>query len=195
VKRSFADRLSLLLLGLAVLAGAGCGTTGGPELARRPQSPQEKAWTSAVQGWMPSWTPAAQPYPVRVHEKAGSAPAAAPVVRRPRTVRQPAPAPAPVVRQPAPAPQQRQVPAPIIDDRREAQNGAPAASEGFVIAAPGTDAGANGRLHRVAKGETLAKLARKYYGDPGQWRRIHEANRETIGNPDSIRPGIVLIIP
>lgn len=52
------------------------------------------------------------------------------------------------------------------------------------------------RRHVVAAGESLSKIAKKHYGDAGQWRRIYEANRQTIGeNPDLIHPGQDLVIP
>jgi nucleoid-associated protein YgaU len=52
------------------------------------------------------------------------------------------------------------------------------------------------RRHVVAAGESLSKIAKQHYGDAGQWRRIYEANRQTIGeNPDLIHPGQDLVIP
>ena len=49
--------------------------------------------------------------------------------------------------------------------------------------------------YTVAKGDTLSKIAKKFYGDSKQWRRIFEANKDTIENPDLIYPGQVLKIP
>jgi nucleoid-associated protein YgaU len=49
--------------------------------------------------------------------------------------------------------------------------------------------------YTVAKGDSLSKIARKYYGDASQWRRIFEANREQIEDPDLIQPGWQLVIP
>ena len=58
----------------------------------------------------------------------------------------------------------------------------------------GGDSGA--KSYTVAKGDTLGKIAAKFYGDSGQWRRIYNANRSVIGNkPDVIRPGQELTIP
>jgi nucleoid-associated protein YgaU len=52
------------------------------------------------------------------------------------------------------------------------------------------------RRHVVAAGDSLSKIAKKHYGDASQWRRIYEANRETIGgDPDLIHPGQDLVIP
>lgn len=52
-----------------------------------------------------------------------------------------------------------------------------------------------GQTHVVAKGESLSKIAKQHYGDANQWRRIYEANRDQISNPDLIHPGQKLKIP
>ena len=51
--------------------------------------------------------------------------------------------------------------------------------------------------HTVVKGETLWEIAGypHIYGDPSKWRRIYEANKDILENPDSLKPGQVLIIP
>lgn len=49
--------------------------------------------------------------------------------------------------------------------------------------------------HRVRRGDTLWDLARAYLGDPWQWRRIYDANREVVENPHWIYPAERLIIP
>lgn len=49
--------------------------------------------------------------------------------------------------------------------------------------------------HTVKKKDTLRGLARKYYGDPGLWRRILQANDQIIADPDLIYPDQVLEIP
>lgn len=51
------------------------------------------------------------------------------------------------------------------------------------------------RFHIVGKNETLSEVARRHYGSAGQWRKIYNANRSVIKNPDTIRPGTKLIIP
>jgi nucleoid-associated protein YgaU len=42
---------------------------------------------------------------------------------------------------------------------------------------------------------TLCGIARMFYGDAAKWRRIYEANRKIVRNPDVIDSGIRLIIP
>jgi nucleoid-associated protein YgaU len=46
----------------------------------------------------------------------------------------------------------------------------------------------------VAPGDS-SKIAKRYYGDAQQWRRIYDANREQVKNPDLIQPGWKLRIP
>jgi hypothetical protein len=53
-----------------------------------------------------------------------------------------------------------------------------------------------GRLHEVRAGESLSQLAKKYYRDAGQWKRVYAANYSTIGtNPNLLRVGTKLVIP
>ncbi|HSG48551.1 MAG TPA: LysM peptidoglycan-binding domain-containing protein, partial [Longimicrobiales bacterium] len=49
--------------------------------------------------------------------------------------------------------------------------------------------------HTVVDGDTLWDLAQQYYGNPFDWRRIWEANRADVANPNLIVPGQVLTIP
>ncbi|HEY7683125.1 MAG TPA: LysM peptidoglycan-binding domain-containing protein [Gemmatimonadales bacterium] len=52
-----------------------------------------------------------------------------------------------------------------------------------------------GRTYTVAKGDSLSKIAKRFYGDAKHWKKIYEANQSTIKNPDLIFPGQVLKIP
>ena len=47
----------------------------------------------------------------------------------------------------------------------------------------------------VVSGDSLSKIAKHHYGDMNEWRRIYEANRDQIKNPDLIYPGQKLRIP
>jgi len=51
------------------------------------------------------------------------------------------------------------------------------------------------RKHTVKPGETLAGLAKRYYGDRSKWRVIFNANRDLIHDPDVLAVGWVLEIP
>jgi len=52
-----------------------------------------------------------------------------------------------------------------------------------------------GRMHSVQRRDTLYSLARLYYNDHRQWKKIYEANRERIANPNMIKVGMNLVIP
>jgi nucleoid-associated protein YgaU len=62
-------------------------------------------------------------------------------------------------------------------------------------AATGPAATAGGGSYTVQKGDTLSKISKQYYGDPNQYNRIFEANRDQLKDPDRIFPGQVLKIP
>jgi nucleoid-associated protein YgaU len=49
--------------------------------------------------------------------------------------------------------------------------------------------------HTVEKGDTLGKIAKKYYGDPMKYKEIFEANTDKLKNPDLIYPGQELTLP
>lgn len=49
--------------------------------------------------------------------------------------------------------------------------------------------------YTVVKGDTLSKIAKHFYGNANQWKRIYEANKDVIKNPDLIYPGQTFKIP
>jgi nucleoid-associated protein YgaU len=50
--------------------------------------------------------------------------------------------------------------------------------------------------YTVKSGDSLSKIAKQYYGDAQQWKKIYEANKDVIGsNPDMIQPGQTYKIP
>ena len=62
-------------------------------------------------------------------------------------------------------------------------------------ATPKADAWDATQWHEVQKGETLSKIAQKYYGDASLYPKIFEANRDAIKDPNLIRVGQKLRIP
>ena len=50
-------------------------------------------------------------------------------------------------------------------------------------------------MHKVARGDTLYSLARKYYNDPKRWKTILDANRDKIPSPKALPVGQTLVIP
>lgn len=51
------------------------------------------------------------------------------------------------------------------------------------------------RTYVVQSGDTLWKISKAMYGRGWQWRRIYDANKDSIPNPGVIRVGQVLVIP
>ena len=60
---------------------------------------------------------------------------------------------------------------------------------------PATPAAPAEQIYTVVAGDSLSKISKKLYGDANQWKRIFEANRDQIQNPDLIHPGQKLKIP
>ena len=51
------------------------------------------------------------------------------------------------------------------------------------------------QTHVVQSGDSLSKIAQKYYGDPALYTKIFEANRDLLKDPNKIQPGQKLRIP
>ena len=101
--------------------------------------------------------------------------------------------------------------APACPERADASRGAPVETGPVVPAGPAGPAAPSSagppapsdrpsdasrgapRLHVVEKGETLGKIARRYYGNADAWRRILDANPSV--DPKRIRPGQALVVP
>ncbi len=49
--------------------------------------------------------------------------------------------------------------------------------------------------HKVVNGDCLWNLAEQFYGNPYQWRKIWDANKDSIADPNLIYPGQMLTIP
>lgn len=49
--------------------------------------------------------------------------------------------------------------------------------------------------YTVVAGDNLSKIAKHFYGNANAWKRIFDANRDQLTDPDKIRPGQVLKIP
>ena len=48
--------------------------------------------------------------------------------------------------------------------------------------------------YTVEKGDNLSTIAKQFYGRQ-DWKRIYDANRDQLDDPDRIKPGQVLKIP
>jgi nucleoid-associated protein YgaU len=58
-----------------------------------------------------------------------------------------------------------------------------------------TKAEASGKVHQVAPGENLSKIARRYYGDSKHWKKIADANPKIVGKNGEVRVGVKITIP
>lgn len=65
-----------------------------------------------------------------------------------------------------------------VDDQMEVENTEPEA-----------------QFHTVESGDSLSKIAKKYYGNAMKYPVIFEANKPMLSDPDKIYPGQVLRIP
>ena len=72
---------------------------------------------------------------------------------------------------------------------------APAAEAPTPDLPPASGTSGSEQSYTVVAGDSLSKIAKRFYGDANKWPRIHEANRDQIKNPDLIHPGQKLRIP
>jgi len=63
---------------------------------------------------------------------------------------------------------------------------------------PGASAAADNpytQTYVVQSGDTLSKIAQKFYGDAGLYPKIFQANKDVLSDPNKISPGQKLRIP
>ena len=61
--------------------------------------------------------------------------------------------------------------------------------------APAADEAAPAKTYTVQKGDTLEKIAQKFYGSSRRWPKIYKANKDTLKNPNRLHVGQTLTIP
>ena len=72
----------------------------------------------------------------------------------------------------------------------------PAADFSDVTSGESTSAPTSGtKTYTVKSGDSLSKIAKAQYGDASEWKRIYDANRDKIKDPDLIHPGQEFTIP
>jgi nucleoid-associated protein YgaU len=49
--------------------------------------------------------------------------------------------------------------------------------------------------YEVQAGDSLSKIAKRVYGNASAWKKIFEANRDLLKDPDKIFPGQKLKLP
>jgi nucleoid-associated protein YgaU len=79
-------------------------------------------------------------------------------------------------------------------DFSNVQGGGSSTARPPAVTDPIAGSGAAG-TYIVVKGDSLSKIAKEQYGDASKWRKIYEANRDLIKDPDLIYPGQSLRIP
>ncbi len=79
----------------------------------------------------------------------------------------------------------------------ESEAAAALAAQGTTATAPAAGTAAPEPMggYTVQPGETLSGIAEQWYGDPDRYRRIFQANRHLLEDPDVIVPGQLLRIP
>ena len=50
-------------------------------------------------------------------------------------------------------------------------------------------------IYHVRSGDTLSRIAKRFYNDPSRWEQIYQANRDSLQSPSGIRVGQTLVIP
>lgn len=53
----------------------------------------------------------------------------------------------------------------------------------------------SGSSYTVLSGDSLWKIAKKFYGDGSRWKEIYNANTSVISNPNVIKTGLTITIP
>ena len=51
------------------------------------------------------------------------------------------------------------------------------------------------RKYTVQAGDSLSKISKQFYGNPNDYQKIFEANRDRLSDPNKIKPGQELVIP
>ena len=108
------------------------------------------------------------------------------VVEEAAPVAEPAPEPAP---KPAPEPFAEPAPEPAPEPEPVAEP----APEPFAEPVMTEPAPASEESYVVSKGDTLAKISKKFYGTTKKWKQIAEFNQ--ISNPKALKVGMNLKIP
>lgn len=70
----------------------------------------------------------------------------------------------------------------------------PLQGDGTILQRP-DDGVAAGGTYTVGQGDTLWNIAKKAYGSGKKWKKIYEANRDKLKNPNQLRVNQILVIP
>jgi nucleoid-associated protein YgaU len=64
-----------------------------------------------------------------------------------------------------------------------------------MVAGASVSSGQNQRRYTVKTGDTLSRISQQFYGDANEYKRIFDANRSILRDPNTISPGQELVIP
>ena len=107
------------------------------------------------------------------------------------------PAPAPVSAQEKATPMEGKAKTVAVEEKaKPVAKQIPASSE-KAMATPvtGKAAKSTAQEYTVKSGDTLSKLAERFYNSMSKWEKIYEANKDTLKNPNYIYIGQKLMIP
>lgn len=136
-----------------------------PKLASTPLSPEEQEWESLVKSSYPSWSAPQTEPPVDINMTPGENPEAMMVGEKIVELEPPAKIEEPTI---------------VTEEKTVVSEPAKTLEE---------------KTYVVQKGDTLWKIADKFYGDGKKWEIIAKANKTTLTNPNKLKPGISIIIP
>ena len=86
-------------------------------------------------------------------------------------------------------------PKPDFSNVQSSASTAPAKPDFSNVQSSASTVSASAQTYTVVGGDSLSKIAKKFYGNANAWKQIFEANRDKISNPDLIHPGQVFTIP
>jgi nucleoid-associated protein YgaU len=64
-----------------------------------------------------------------------------------------------------------------------------------MVAGASVSSGQNQRRYTVKPGDTLSRISHQFYGDANDYKKIFDANRSILRDPNTISPGQELVIP
>ena len=74
-------------------------------------------------------------------------------------------------------------------------SGVAAVDDRMVVTGKTKKAKVEAVMYEVKRGDSLSKIAKKFYGDPKRYKEIFEANTPMLKDPNLIYPGQMLRIP
>ena len=70
-----------------------------------------------------------------------------------------------------------------------------AAQPQTMTASAAVTGGQSERRYTVKPGDSLSKISKQFYGNANEYRKIFDANRGVLSDPNKIQPGQELVIP